>query len=93
MSEIFYFTTSNSEQKHKCAFLQGIKAVSNQIRGFLEKNGYLRLDTVSEYDTGVYFCDRQINEQGVMWTFRRAINITTIRKCCLCVYWQRLRNK
>lgn len=66
-------------------FLQGIKAVSEQSRASCEQNGKLRLCRVSERDTGVYFCDRQITERGVKWTFRRAVNVTAVRKCCVCV--------
>ncbi|XP_053176249.1 interleukin-18 receptor accessory protein-like [Scomber japonicus] len=42
------------------------------------RNGVLTLLTVSEHDSGVYFCDRQITEQGVMWTFRRAVHVQSI---------------
>ncbi|CAK6970779.1 interleukin-18 receptor accessory protein-like [Scomber scombrus] len=41
-------------------------------------NGVLTLLTVHEHDSGVYFCDRQITEQGVMWTFRRAVHVQSI---------------
>ncbi|XP_044208893.1 interleukin-18 receptor accessory protein-like isoform X1 [Thunnus albacares] len=42
------------------------------------KNGELIFAKVSYHDTGVYFCDRLITEQGVTWTFRRAVNVTSI---------------
>ncbi|XP_076587169.1 interleukin-18 receptor accessory protein-like [Chaetodon auriga] len=54
------------------------KAVSEQHRASCVKNGQLHLCQVSEHDTGVFFCDRQIIEQGVKWSFRRAVNITVI---------------
>ncbi|XP_062417694.1 interleukin-18 receptor accessory protein-like isoform X4 [Pungitius pungitius] len=54
-------------------------AMSRQKRPFCLKSGGLYLCTVTEHDTGVYFCDRQIREQGVIWTFRRAVNVTVIR--------------
>ncbi|XP_042263558.1 interleukin-18 receptor accessory protein-like isoform X2 [Thunnus maccoyii] len=42
------------------------------------ENGELIFAKVSYHDTGVYFCDRLITEQGVTWTFRRAVNVTSI---------------
>ncbi|MEQ2304705.1 hypothetical protein AMECASPLE_030007, partial [Ameca splendens] len=54
------------------------KTVSEQFRISCENEGLLHLCTVYESDTGVYYCDRQITEQGVMWTFRRAVNVTVI---------------
>ncbi|XP_047219748.1 interleukin-18 receptor accessory protein-like isoform X1 [Girardinichthys multiradiatus] len=54
------------------------KTVSEQSRISCENKGLLHLCTVYESDTGVYYCDRQITEQGVMWTFRRAVNVTVI---------------
>lgn len=64
---------------------QGVKAVSEQRRASCEHNGWLHLCQVSKLDTGLYFCDRQITEQGVKWIFRRAVNVTVIRKYCVCV--------
>ncbi|XP_078102024.1 interleukin-18 receptor accessory protein-like isoform X2 [Sander vitreus] len=43
-----------------------------------QKPGRLILCNVRKEDTGVYFCDRQIIEQGVIWTFRRAVHVTVI---------------
>ncbi|XP_038558211.1 interleukin-18 receptor accessory protein-like isoform X2 [Micropterus salmoides] len=54
------------------------KAVSEQSRASCETSGLLTLCKVSEHDTGVYFCDREIIEQGVKWIFRRAVNVTAI---------------
>nr|XP_040023226.1 interleukin-18 receptor accessory protein-like [Gasterosteus aculeatus aculeatus] len=55
------------------------KAVSEQNRKSCQTwNGALYLCRVFALDTGVYFCDRQILEQGVNWTFRRAVNVTVI---------------
>ena len=49
-------------------------------------NGELFISRVYYDDTDVYFCDRLITEHGVTWTFRRAVNVTSIRKCCVCMY-------
>nr|XP_057945360.1 interleukin-18 receptor accessory protein-like [Doryrhamphus excisus] len=54
------------------------KRVSEQHRTSCEKNGLLHLCTVSHYDTGLYFCDQHVIEQGLQWTFRRAIHVTAI---------------
>ncbi|XP_068586430.1 interleukin-18 receptor accessory protein-like isoform X2 [Cebidichthys violaceus] len=56
---------------------KGNKAVSER-RDSCQTGGRLHLCQVSEYDTAVFFCDRQIIEQGVIWTFRRAVNVTVI---------------
>ncbi|KAF1392676.1 hypothetical protein PFLUV_G00030530 [Perca fluviatilis] len=42
--------------------------------------GRLHFCEVRKEDTDVYFCDRQIIEQGVNWTFRRAVHVTVIAK-------------
>lgn len=76
---------SVSKTQTSVFFLQGIKAVSEQRRASCQQNGRLHLCRVSEHDTGIYFCDRQITEQGVKWTFRRSVNVTAVRKCCVCV--------
>ncbi|XP_029317890.1 LOW QUALITY PROTEIN: interleukin-18 receptor accessory protein-like [Cottoperca gobio] len=58
---------------------KGNEAMSEQYREFcLKRNGGLYLCKVKEYDTEVFFCDRQIIEQGVIWTFRRAVNVIAI---------------
>nr|XP_020463991.1 interleukin-18 receptor accessory protein-like [Monopterus albus] len=57
---------------------KGNRVVSEQRRASCEQNGLLHLCQVGEPDTGVYFCDRKIIEQGIMWTFRRAVNIRVI---------------
>uniref|UniRef100_A0A8C4I0L6 Interleukin-18 receptor accessory protein n=1 Tax=Dicentrarchus labrax TaxID=13489 RepID=A0A8C4I0L6_DICLA len=54
------------------------KYVSEQPRESWEKNGQLHLEQVKEKDTGQYFCDRKIIEQGVKWIFRRAVHVTAI---------------
>ncbi|XP_070761106.1 LOW QUALITY PROTEIN: interleukin-18 receptor accessory protein-like [Enoplosus armatus] len=54
------------------------KAVSEQSRDSCEKSGVLHLCKVSELDTGVYFCERQIIEQEVKWIYRRTVNFTAI---------------
>ncbi|KAM6943568.1 interleukin-18 receptor accessory protein-like [Xenentodon cancila] len=54
------------------------KILSEQHRPFCSKEGLLQLCSVFESDTGVFFCDRQITELGVMWIFRRAVNVTVI---------------
>ncbi|XP_044048657.1 interleukin-18 receptor accessory protein-like isoform X2 [Siniperca chuatsi] len=70
----------NCSDNTDVTWYKGNKAVSEQRRASCEKSGLLHLCKVSEHDTGVYFCDRQIIEQGVKWTFRRAINVTAIRQ-------------
>ncbi|XP_039979688.1 interleukin-18 receptor accessory protein-like isoform X2 [Xiphias gladius] len=58
---------------------KGNIAVSEQRRDSCERNGLLHLCQVkSEFDPGVYFCDRQIIEQGVTWTFRRAVKVKVV---------------
>ncbi|XP_056269547.1 interleukin-18 receptor accessory protein-like isoform X2 [Pseudoliparis swirei] len=57
---------------------KGNKAVSEQKRSSCQTSGSLKLCQVSEYDTGLYFCDQQINERGVIWTFRRAVHVTVV---------------
>ncbi|KAM7014976.1 interleukin-18 receptor accessory protein-like, partial [Tautogolabrus adspersus] len=57
---------------------KGNKTVSDLRRKSCEKNGVLHLCQVYVHDTGVYFCDRQLIEQGVKWTFRRAVKATAV---------------
>ncbi|XP_032357089.1 interleukin-18 receptor accessory protein [Etheostoma spectabile] len=45
-------------------------------RRYCQKPGWLHLCHVIKEDAGVYFCDRQIIEEGVIWTFRRAVHVT-----------------
>ncbi|XP_069381862.1 interleukin-18 receptor accessory protein-like [Paralichthys olivaceus] len=53
--------------------------VSELSRDICEKNGLLRLCEVKgKYDTSVYFCDRPVMEQGVTWTFRRAVKVKVV---------------
>ncbi|XP_071344863.1 interleukin-18 receptor accessory protein-like isoform X2 [Trachinotus anak] len=60
-------------------WFKGNKPVSEQRRPSCEKNGLLHLCEVkANFDPGVYFCDRQIFDQGIIWTFRRAVNVTVI---------------
>ncbi|KAM4743687.1 interleukin-18 receptor accessory protein-like [Anableps anableps] len=68
------------EEKEKIpgASLLKNKAISKQMRASSQINGQLHLDRVYEEDTGVYYCDRQITEQGVTGIFRRAVNVTVI---------------
>ncbi|XP_061596839.1 interleukin-18 receptor accessory protein-like [Cololabis saira] len=54
------------------------KTMAEMNRDFCNEEGRLELCTVYESDTGVFFCDRQISEEGVMWIFRRAVNVTVI---------------
>ncbi|XP_054473603.1 interleukin-18 receptor accessory protein-like isoform X2 [Anoplopoma fimbria] len=57
---------------------KGNTNLSKPKRASCQRSGWLYLCQVSEYDTGVYYCDRQISEQGVIWTFRRAVNVTAL---------------
>ncbi|KAF7212331.1 transcript variant X2 [Nothobranchius furzeri] len=54
------------------------KAVSKERRESCEEMEHLQLCTVDVKDDTVFFCDRKIIEQGVMWSFRRAVNVTVI---------------
>ncbi|XP_035538283.1 interleukin-18 receptor accessory protein-like isoform X2 [Morone saxatilis] len=54
------------------------KYVSEQPRHSCEENGQLHLCQVKEKDTGQYFCDRKIIEQGVRWVFKRAVHVTAM---------------
>uniref|UniRef100_A0A087YF64 Interleukin 18 receptor accessory protein n=1 Tax=Poecilia formosa TaxID=48698 RepID=A0A087YF64_POEFO len=42
------------------------------------EDGELHLCTVYREDTGVFYCDRRITEQGVAWVFRRAVHVKVI---------------
>ncbi|XP_008402693.1 interleukin-18 receptor accessory protein [Poecilia reticulata] len=42
------------------------------------EDGELQLCTVYREDTGVFYCDRRITEQGVAWVFRRAVHVKVI---------------
>ncbi|XP_075934116.1 interleukin-18 receptor accessory protein-like [Anarhichas minor] len=68
----------NCSNNTHAIWYKGNKAVSEQKRVFCQMGGTLRLCQVYKLDTGVYFCDRQIIEQGVIWTFRRAVNVTAL---------------
>ncbi|XP_068455557.1 interleukin-18 receptor accessory protein-like [Clinocottus analis] len=54
------------------------KAVSEQRRSSCQTSGSLQLCQVGTRDAGLYFCDRQTPERGVIWTSRRAVNVTVI---------------
>ncbi len=66
--------------KQMC-FLQGNKTMSEQKRQSCVMNGWLHLCQVHECDTGVYFCERQIIDEGVTRTLRRAVSVRAVRKC------------
>ncbi|XP_037614090.1 interleukin-18 receptor accessory protein-like isoform X3 [Sebastes umbrosus] len=57
---------------------KGMTAVSRLTRSTCQEDGWLHLCKVRKTDTDVFFCDRQINESGVIWTFRRAVNVSVI---------------
>ncbi|KAM9825611.1 interleukin-18 receptor accessory protein-like isoform X1 [Syngnathus typhle] len=57
---------------------KGNKSISKMHRANCVKNGGLQLCTVSQHDTGRYFCDKHFVEQGVQWTFRRPVAVTAI---------------
>lgn len=57
---------------------QSVQAVSEQRRDTCERAGLLDICWVRTLDTGVYFCDRQTADN---WIFRRAVNVTVVRKC------------
>ncbi|XP_068177678.1 interleukin-18 receptor accessory protein-like isoform X2 [Antennarius striatus] len=57
---------------------KGNKAVSAQPRASCEEYGWLHLCQVSELDSGIYFCDRQIMEKGFKWILRRSVNVTVV---------------
>ncbi|XP_056228075.1 interleukin-18 receptor accessory protein-like isoform X2 [Seriola aureovittata] len=60
-------------------WFKGEKPMSEQKRDSCEKNGLLHLCKVkADYDHGVFFCDRQIIEHRVIWTFRRAVKVTVV---------------
>ncbi|RVE74351.1 hypothetical protein OJAV_G00021180 [Oryzias javanicus] len=59
-------------------WFKGNKAVSEQHRASCNDEGLLRLCQVYEEDTGLYFCDRQLMEEGIQWTYRRAVDVTVI---------------
>ncbi|XP_049574924.1 interleukin-18 receptor accessory protein isoform X2 [Syngnathus scovelli] len=61
-----------------CSFSQGDKSISKMHRANCVRNGGLQLCTVSQHDTGRYFCDKHFVEQGVQWTFRRPVAVTAI---------------
>ncbi|XP_029952041.1 interleukin-18 receptor accessory protein-like isoform X2 [Salarias fasciatus] len=57
---------------------KGNKPVCEMQRDLSEKEGNLTLRSVKYADSGIYFCDRLISDQGVLWTLRRAVNVTAI---------------
>ncbi|XP_029354118.1 interleukin-18 receptor accessory protein-like isoform X1 [Echeneis naucrates] len=60
-------------------WFKGKNNMTVQRRGLHMNNGLLHLCEVKpEYDHGLYFCDRQIIEPGVTWTFRRAVWATIL---------------
>ncbi|XP_031702807.1 interleukin-18 receptor accessory protein-like isoform X2 [Anarrhichthys ocellatus] len=68
----------NCSNNTHAIWYKGNKAVSEQKRSSCQMGGTLHLCQVNKLDTGVYFCDRQIIEQGVIWTFRRAVNVRAL---------------
>ncbi|XP_020493528.3 interleukin-18 receptor accessory protein-like [Labrus bergylta] len=68
----------NCSDDTDAVWYKGNKKVSEQRRASCQKNGVLHLCQVKVQDEGVYFCDRQIIEQGVKWTFRRAVTATAV---------------
>ncbi|XP_031702806.1 interleukin-18 receptor accessory protein-like isoform X1 [Anarrhichthys ocellatus] len=70
----------NCSNNTHAIWYKGNKAVSEQKRSSCQMGGTLHLCQVNKLDTGVYFCDRQIIEQGVIWTFRRAVNVRALRQ-------------
>ncbi|XP_059212953.1 interleukin-18 receptor accessory protein-like [Centropristis striata] len=52
--------------------------VDEQHQSSCQENGHLQLCEVRTEHTGIYFCDKQISEQGVRWTFRTAVEVTAI---------------
>ncbi|XP_040909137.1 interleukin-18 receptor accessory protein-like isoform X2 [Toxotes jaculatrix] len=61
---------------------KGKRAVSEQRRSSCEENELLHLCQVKDVDHGVFYCDRQIIDQGVTWAFRRAVKVTVILEQC-----------
>uniref|UniRef100_H3C6N4 Interleukin 18 receptor accessory protein n=1 Tax=Tetraodon nigroviridis TaxID=99883 RepID=H3C6N4_TETNG len=45
-----------------------------------QRSGWLHICQVSQWDTGVYFCDRQTTDN---WTLRRAVNVTVVASLAL----------
>ncbi|KAM9817156.1 interleukin-18 receptor accessory protein-like [Neosynchiropus ocellatus] len=68
----------NCNDNSQVTWYKDSKPVSEQNRDSRSDNGLLLLCTVNEYDTGVFFCDRNIIEQGVHWTYRRSVQATVI---------------
>lgn len=61
--------------------------MSEQKRASSVNRGVLYLKTVTDKDDGVFFCDTQIIEEGVTWTFRTAVEVKAIRKyACVFIY-------
>ncbi|XP_047436785.1 interleukin-18 receptor accessory protein-like isoform X2 [Mugil cephalus] len=68
----------NCSDNSNVVWYKGKKAMSECRRKSCEEGGLLKLCPVSNHDTEVFFCDRQIREQGLSWIFRRAVNVTAI---------------
>ncbi|XP_053722275.1 interleukin-18 receptor accessory protein-like isoform X2 [Synchiropus splendidus] len=66
----------NCSDNSQVTWYKDSKPVSEQNRESCSDNGLLLLCTVSEYDTGVFFCDRNIIERQVHWTYRRSVQVT-----------------
>lgn len=70
---------------HVMLLLQGSKLMSNIRREWKITNGQLYLYTVTQFDNNVFFCDRELMEGGVKWTFRRSVNVRAISKSIVCI--------
>ncbi|KAL7405466.1 hypothetical protein ABVT39_001357 [Epinephelus coioides] len=66
----------NCSDNADAIWFKGNEPVSEQRRANCQEEGQLHLCEVRYSDKGVYFCDRKIVEQGITWTFRRAVNVT-----------------
>ncbi|XP_029000730.1 interleukin-18 receptor accessory protein-like isoform X2 [Betta splendens] len=66
----------NSKHMSRTIWYKGNKPMSAQNRAYCVENRTLHLCQVSDLDHGVYFCDRNVIEEGIEWTFRRAVQVT-----------------
>ncbi|XP_016888205.1 interleukin-18 receptor accessory protein-like [Cynoglossus semilaevis] len=69
----------NCSDNRDVTWYKGNVSVSELRRDFCVKDGQLLLCEVKgKYDNGLYFCDRRVEEEGITWTFRRAVKVTVV---------------
>uniref|UniRef100_A0AAV2LST0 Uncharacterized protein n=1 Tax=Knipowitschia caucasica TaxID=637954 RepID=A0AAV2LST0_KNICA len=68
----------NCSNSTTTVWYKGNKSVSKTRRRVFFKDGHLQLYEVSKYDNAVFFCDRELQEQGANWTLRRSVRVKAL---------------